>query len=288
MLNKTLGASVPFIAWQLMVWCLSVMLPIIGTGPVRLGERIALIINYQHPAFYHTIDFLKKIYEPYFPNIIILGHQRADGVCTYEGHPGWRFEYISLARVIQQYPNYDGYLWINDDLIIHPWHFTRFDQKKIWYSPIYPAHIDHGGGSVDHWCWWRTKLGQQAVKKAYALLNDEQRSMIVHNIGPSMVAMGYGDILYLPKHYAKAYTALAEVCLANQVFLEIAMPLIVLALAPCNDWEFFNGRALWLPEERAQVLRNYDINVDYIHPVKISKRACQQKVRKTFLLKRRK
>ena len=145
-------------------------------------KNILLVINYNHPH-YVSVDLLEEIYKPYFENIVFYGPAQHNKVKLCQHHCGW-LSYMALAYAIKERPNFSGYLYIHDDLIIHPWHLNRFDKKKLWVVPYLTCDMSLGAPTVANWCWWEMHCGYQAYKKVYEKLDEQSLAMHENNLGP--------------------------------------------------------------------------------------------------------
>ncbi len=249
-----------------------------------VDDNILLVVNYQHAEWYGTMGLLEKLYRPYFPSMIFFGRQPHENTLTYEHHRGWQFEYTSIAHAMKTSPHYKGYLWINDDLIINPWNFYRFDKQKLWMSKPSNMHVDLslGTSAVRGWMWWPMKLGYEAFRHVYEELDVRYVETLKNNCGPHHGIYGYSDIVYIPARYRDDFIALSALCDKHGLFLEIALPFICSCIAPFDEWEVFNGRDLWSGSDRSRALQIYDGTMDFIHPIKISKPECQDVVKTQF------
>jgi hypothetical protein len=233
-----------------------------------LGDDILLIVNYHFP-FYESMDLLKKIYSPYFPHIVFYGPQEYPGVEVCDHYQGW-FSYKDIGMAMQKYPGYAGYLWINDDLIINPKNFERFNKKNVWMCPFRSLDLTRGMNAVDDWPWWQADAGYPVMQQVYDKLDSQTLALLTHNLGPNKVAIAYSDIAYIPAQCVQACIQLCMLYAQHRVFLEIALPTICMSLIAINRVEYINGKPLWYNGERNHACDYLNVSVDYVHPIKLS------------------
>jgi hypothetical protein len=243
-----------------------------------IGQDILLIINYNH-AFYDSIEFIKEIYKPYFPNIVFYGPQNNPQV-ELSTHTKGYFSYKVFRQAMQKFPDYKGYFFVHDDCVINPWNFTRFDQSKIWLTELRVAELTPHG--VPKWHWWPTHMGYTAIKKALELFPEKNKQVLQHNCGTNDAAMwGYSDIVYIPGSYKDEVISLCTILENQSVFLEIALPTLCASLGFKETMEFIKGDAIW---DRRNPLDVYSTKTDYVHPIKFSKKPAREFIKNQFKL----
>lgn len=245
-----------------------------------IGKDILLIVNYNHP-YYESIPFLKDLYHPYFPHIIFSGpktfshhiHPQVE-LCD---HDRGYYAYKALAPIMKKYPNYAGYLWINDDCVINPWNFARFDTTKIWCLPnnvVKLAPSERKG-----WVWWQKAIGYQAIKKVYAKLSPKHRATLLKSCGQNAISAGAAEVVYIPAKHKVDVIKLCELFAHENSFIEIAFPTLCCCLDEKKNWEILDG--LWLEGDPHTIIK-YTKKIDYFHPIKFSLKNNQKFIRTQF------
>ena len=97
-------------------------------------QNILLAINYNFPHYENTA-LLRQFYEPVFAKVVFCGEiERKDlGIIKINENRGNQ-GYGCLAAAMKLFPNYKGYFYGNDDLIINWWNLKRFDINKLWFA----------------------------------------------------------------------------------------------------------------------------------------------------------
>jgi hypothetical protein len=246
----------------------------------NFGHDILLIINYNH-AYYESVELLKKIYKPYFGHIIFYGPQASNDVEYSDHFMGW-FSYKIIAHAMQKYPQYSGYLYIHDDLIINPKNFERFDKSKFWINPPKKVNLDLGMDAVHDWPWWQHQVGYPAMKQVYDNMTQEDRDLLEKNIGAHTVSISYTDIAYIPALYTQQFIKLSNLCDQYKLFLEIALPTICTGLGGPGQLELIKGTTLWYDGSRNNPCDYLNQSTDYVHPIKLSNPAYREFVARYF------
>ena len=107
--------------------------------------NILLMINYNYEILLKHNEFLKKLYMNYFPNMVFISPNNKNetleknlnisekDIIIYcpESHRG-AYSYICVKKVYDKFPNYEGYLFVMDDVFIKIWEFDNLDFNTIW------------------------------------------------------------------------------------------------------------------------------------------------------------
>ena len=260
------------------------------TGNAPFAD-IFLAINFNHP-FYQNIPILKRYYEPLFPNYFFCGPE----VDSKGGHPiivipqprneyGF-YGFQCLAEAVRRNPGYEGYFYVNDDMIINWWNFYKLDKTKIWFPtpkqmgahPMLPNKIP-----VPFW-WLRAACLERCSKTFAALESDPKVSKTnairtyLDNVGNKRVCSNaLADIVYVPGRFAKTYELLTQKFFDNLVFLEVSTPMAISMLDKRDNMIDIEGLYLqrifgWGPwtknTDRAWLKYNY--KTFFLHPYKFS------------------
>ena len=224
------------------------------------GEDILLIINYNHP-YYKNNDFLRKLYSPFFPNIVFFGPTSGPDIHSYDAQYGaWGHRAIAMA--MEMYPNYQGYLFLEDDCVFHFWNMVRFDKNKIWIGDKNNRRIYHFNEKARWSNWNHDYYGCNKLQNAMQKISLRHRKMLEKNIGQNAGLGGMADIIYFPARFKNEVIKLAHLFANELVFIEIALPTITACLDEEKNWESLHGRWGYLDE--------YNPCLDFVHPIKFS------------------
>ncbi len=246
------------------------------------GHDILLIINYNH-AHFESVSFLKKLYEPWFPNIVFYGPGIYPEVNEFYHDRGY-FAYAGISHAMEKYPGYRGYLQLHDDCILNCWNINKFDKSKLWvcYEPEYFNSVRQGCGKINleingmtWWPWWHGHMGYSAINNAYHQLPIKFRSILEANCSSNAILVSYSDMVYIPREYKDNLTELTNIFHRSHVFLEIAIPTICGCLDSMNNWEY-------LKPKLGQTEHDYEPTVDAYHPLKLSNKNNREFIEKIF------
>jgi hypothetical protein len=238
-------------------------------------DDILLIINFNHP-YYNNIEFLKEIYSPYFRNIVFYGEKKEPGVHAVAHHYGW-FVHKAIRHAMKKWPNYKGYICCQDDCLMNFWNLTRLNKKKIWFHTFWTASLSCP--QMD-WVWWQYPCGHEASQEAYRKLPAKALKNLQANVGPGNFAFTWADFVYIPGKYRKDFIKISNCFSDPDVFIEIAIPTILLCLDRKEKMEKINP--YWGGSINTINLADYRSDYDWVHPIKLSNLENRQFVRETI------
>ena len=203
---------------------------------VNFHYKIHATINAKH-VILHQI--MQHYYQTPFDVIFISPGDDRPGFIG-NGLPDNGFlSYHSLTVAHRRYPNYSGYMLVNDDVILVQHHFFNIDWTlPLGFGGLDPAVCLVGG---KHWP-WADEYCPRAIK---AFRPTETTSRTIYR--------SQADIFYVPAPYLSTWATWANAFVTNNVFLEIAVPTILNAIARCHyastkvctDWNYSTRPSLW-------------------------------------------
>ena len=219
--------------------------------------NILLMINYNYEFLLSHNEFLKTLYIKYFPNMVFISPKgknvtleknlniSENDTIIYcpESHRG-AFSYFCITKVYEKFPNYDGYLFVMDDVFIKIWEFDNLDFNAPWII----------GYSYDRATSWSNQ-SYIRMEKIYDAHPDWRKNIDIF-LGKNVIPHGISDFYYIPKRLMKKFCELSVVFYKNWTFLELAVPnSLGIFMEPKYQYIYFIG--LW-GENRKHIM-------DYIH-----------------------
>lgn len=235
-------------------------------------QKVLLVIHYNH-AHYKSIDFLRKIYSPIFPNIVFYGPTEYPEVNAVFTNKGFLFSRV-VAHALKNFPGYQGYIFLQDDCFMNFWNYARLNNEKIWFSTnetndFHLATLKH---PITNWPWWEnTEVGLKKARKAIQNLEKKEKKRLDKNHGKDHVVAQVCDMFYIPGRFATKTIHLSEIF--KDVFCEIAIPTLLSCMEDIHYWERL--QYIWTGDGEA-ALNLYDPASDWVHPLKFSQESYQQ------------
>jgi hypothetical protein len=223
-------------------------------------SRTLLIINYNHP-YYDSIEYLRDIYSPTFPHIVFYGEQPHPQVIQNRHHFGW-FSHNIIADAMIRWPDFEGYLCVQDDCFMNFWNYGRFDRDKIWLH-FNEFHLNLETDETHEWIWWNETCGRASLRKMYSLLPEPYKGTLIQNLGLNCVVGGAADMVYIPGRLKKDFITIAP--FFRKVFVELAIPTMLSCLDDRKEWECM--KLFW---GCGELQPHYFSEFDWLHPIKFS------------------
>ncbi len=252
-------------------------------------KDILLAINFNHP-FYSVIPILEDYYKPIFTKYIFCGPQRDYSgkynitiIRSHRTEYGF-YGYQCLVEAILRNGGWQGYLLINDDMIINWWNFLDLDRDKIWYGEQFP---DLAGGhkifsDPNEW-FERDKRGDKCSKfylemKTGRILNETGMfEMYEINTEKKRICIAQlSDLFYIPSRFASKFAKIAKQFYMRRIFLEVAVPMSIYSLDHKSNIIYLNGMYLqkkygWAKQWKIRTRkawREYHFGLHFLHPYK--------------------
>ena len=252
-------------------------------------QNVLLIINFNHP-YYKNIEFIKKLYAPYFKKIVFYGEKPHDEVRSFYTNEG-RLICQVLHDALERNPGYEGYLFLEDDCILNMWNCFALNLEKIWILAMHTPDWIHGDYKVAeeaawanlstgacHADWaWVSPTGLVAVKKAFSQLLPKDLEHIANNIGKDYAIGNSADMFYFPEKYRNDMLRLCQAF--NNVFIEIAIPTMLACLDHKSKCETVS--IVWGITDD-QLKAQWPTHYNCVHPVKFSSDANRELVTTVF------
>ena len=273
-------------------------MPLTGFRKCNRGifNDILLIIIYNSPL-YDSIPLLMSFYEEAFPHIIICGSEPSQRykIFVVKIEKGF-FGYECAAQAMRVYrQTFNGYLYINDDMIVNWWNFVDFDKGKIWFGAPWLSKAGitatyNGNKFIStrlRWHWWYKTVGKNAFERAFREMRMLKSRTVNHwNItrafkilekngnGSINCFKGLSDIFYIPKQFATTFSHISKIFFRHRVFLEIAVPMMISMLDERSNNIHLTGVYIHCHNKtvdcRPVILARYNPKVAFIHPFKLN------------------
>ena len=198
-----------------------------------------------------------------------------------------QFGYMCLVYGVNRYPNYKGYLYVNDDMIVNWWNMIRTPQDKIWYGKeiVNEAGADMNKPAPCCWHWWTSAKALENCKNAFRSLqsssskwNGKQYLDIYfeNSKGAELCLRAWSDFMYIPGRLSKVFSYVANEFYRNKVFLEVAVATMLSMLDEKKNIVNLDG--VYLPDlygdidfsDGIMLSKVYDTKRSFYHPVKFS------------------
>ena len=239
------------------------------------GNKILLIVLYNH-EFYKNTPFLRNLYRDGFGGIVFYG-PKANATYHITGihiHRGF-FQHRAIAQAMMDYPNYEGYLWIGDDVFLnYPVLLTRYRSfhDRIWTIPPWiKVDVFNESQYIHHMK--DSKMGalsiaDTCIPKQYA------KRMQCRCPYAMCVGKTVSDVGYVPSRFVERFIDMAYAF--RNTFLELAIPTLLemitdhikADMSPLRDAVYLWGEARHDSKLHFRIAKTKNMTI--LHPFKLS------------------
>ena len=246
-------------------------------------KDVLLIINFNHPH-YDNIPFLKELYGKFFSKIIFYGEKDHPQINSFKIDKGFLLGPI-IHDALTKYPNYKGYIFLQDDCVLNIWNYLSLDLDKLWLpqATLTPLNwkfmwyqwanmVDAHNPSA--WLFWTAPWGYKAMKEGWLQLLPHDRENLDKNAGTNNTPGAQCDMFYIPHQFRQDAIRLNEYF--KNALCEYAVPTIMSCLDLQVNWE--NTTLYWDYHLETQ----WPLAATVVHPVKFSNHKFRIKTEEIF------
>ena len=264
-------------------------------------ENILLVVTYNNP-FYDNIGAIEVLYRPFFPHIVYCGYESIPAelntfnveLLVFKRHRvSGMFMYQCLALAMEKYRHKDtnikGYLLTADDALIMLPNIATLPKDQIWYfnlSQFWSYDTNTKTTTPDKaivWYWWLPEYAKMRKLLNTLQTSDDddirncQKRMEKFTGGVNRILGGpLADFFYVPSHFSDAYIKYTALMMEHELFLEIAVPMILYCIQDEKSEPWVNivnaNKIIYLGFQPWDhfIHPNRRWNATYLHPVKWS------------------
>ena len=238
-----------------------------------LFNDILLIINYNYEQLIYLNEYLINLYKKYFFHIISISPgnmtENSDFISCQNSSYG-RLAYICIKKVYEKYPNFKGYLIVNDDNIMKPWELEGINQDIPWINLF------------DFTRFYVNTLKEfsflEEMIKNNLTLSEKIFKMVGDNIPPKI----WNDMLYLPNSIMNKYCDILEELFNKQIFHELATA-FAFGIICLNEYKIINSLLIWDKERNNMInILTNSFGFAFVHPIKISNLYLKEKINQYY------
>ena len=231
--------------------------------------NILLIINYNHGNYEQLNYYISNLYKSYIPNYIFITPKEINStnniISCKESYHGL-YSYICLEKIYKKYPNFKGYLFVNDDDFMKIWELDNLNYEIPWF---YLFHFIKKKWSHYDKC-----------RKIYKILfkNIKWKLNLIKFLGYFNIPVVVSDFYYIPNKIFSHFCQILKTMYKSKIFLECAIP-TTMGIIKSKEYQLIYFKPFYR-EERKKII-NYlkkDFRQITIHPIKFSNKYNQKQV----------
>ncbi|KAJ7547308.1 hypothetical protein O6H91_08G079600 [Diphasiastrum complanatum] len=231
--------------------------------------NIVLILKYSLPSN-HTLIGWRMLYGRLFKHIVILSKEEVS-LGIEKGN--WDQAYEAIPTVFDRYPHADGYLYLEDDVILNYWNLIRANKNKLWNLHQTRTSWQVIGFKRTGPDWFLGYGVKKNIKIAIRSLPAKFQNMYRKSMDDMHYVVCSSDIFYIPQRHVRDFRELVSVGVKAQLRHEIAVPLFYMALErPANYDSIAFRNTLYLTggNKKGDLATLYRKEQHILHPWKVS------------------
>ncbi|KAL0921979.1 hypothetical protein M5K25_005935 [Dendrobium thyrsiflorum] len=211
----------------------------------------------------------RLLYGRVFKTVIILSEERNVDLMVERGQLSHAYKY--LPKIFSRYAGADGFIFLQDNMILNYWNLLQADKNKLWITNKVPeswitARID---SNSSQWLVNQASLVKQAVSNFPAHF---QTNFKDSNGEESLTICG-SELFYIPRRFVGDFVDLVELIGDLDIHHMVAVPVFFMALdSPQNFDSDSLSRTLYL-KDKGEIgfnLSSYSAQVPALYPFSIS------------------
>ena len=220
---------------------------------------ILLAINYNYDKLINLNNYINNLYSKYFTNIIFISPGKIEYnntiLCPESGNG--MFAYICFRKLYDKYPNFKGYIIINDDNFLKPWEIENLNFDLPWIN-----YFDYKRQSATFFSGY--KLLENMINNNKTIMDN-----IFKLMGNTVVPKLWIDSIYMPNSLINKMTDIFEEMHNKKIFLELAVP-TAFAIKSIKEFQIINSILIWFERKFMCDFLKKSYNYLCIHPIKLS------------------
>ncbi|URE24235.1 hypothetical protein MUK42_15757 [Musa troglodytarum] len=261
----------------------------VGTVTLEIGNlmrwrkyfgNVVLIMYCGGPVDRTALEW-RLLYGRIFKTVIILSEQRNPDLTVEYGQLAEAYKY--LPKVFKKFQGAEGFLFLQDDMVLNYWNLLQADKEKLWITDKAITFFDlfswlhfvpeswvsvSTEGKTSDWHVNQATLVNQIVDKFPVHFQTSYKQSTTEG---RLIICG-SEIFYVPQRFVGDFIDLVEIIGDQSIHHKVAVPMIFLAMdAPEN----FDSSALATVVYKAGLSANdsftsyYTANVPAIYPLKV-------------------
>ncbi|THU63510.1 hypothetical protein C4D60_Mb01t16560 [Musa balbisiana] len=232
----------------------------------HLGN-IVLIVYCSAPVDHTALEW-RLLYGRIFKTVIILSEQSNSDLAVEYGQLAEAYKY--LPKVFKKFQDAEGFLFLQDDMVLNYWNLLQADKTRLWITNKVPESwvLVSTRGNVSEW-----HLNQgNLVKKIVDNFPVHFQTSYKESTTDGRLVICSSEIFYVPQRLVTDFVDLVGIVGDLQIHHKIAVPMFFLAM---DALENLDSSALATVVYRTNLMANdsitsyYTAQVPAVYPLKV-------------------
>ncbi|XP_020108334.1 probable glycosyltransferase STELLO2 [Ananas comosus] len=230
--------------------------------------NVVLIMHCSGPVDRTALEW-RLLYGRIFKTVVIMAEQSNSDLAVEYGHLAQAYKF--LPKVFDQFTGAEGFLFLQDDIIINYWNLLQADKNKLWITKkVTQSWITvplNGSDRSD----WFAKQGD-LVKKVVGNFPVHFQVSYKETMGEDKLIYCSSELFYIPRRFVGDFSDLVGLVGDVDIHHKIAVPMFFLAM---DSDQNIDSDALAKAVYRTNLLANESFSAIYtaqapaVYPVKV-------------------
>jgi len=223
--------------------------------------NILLIINYNHKNYEKLNYYISNLYKKFIPNYVFITPNEINStnntISCNETNNGYQ-SYICLEKIYKKYPNFKGYLFVNDDDFIKIWELNNLNYDIPWFYLFHTL--------LKKWSHYKR------CKDIYKVLNKNNnwKLNLTKFLGYYNIPVVVSDFYYIPNNMISQFCQIIKEMYKSKLFLECVIP-TTMGIILSKEYQLIYFKPLYKNKRKKSIIYlRKDFRQITIHPIKFS------------------
>ncbi|WOL04058.1 putative glycosyltransferase STELLO2 [Canna indica] len=248
----------------------------VGTVNYEIGNLIrwrkyfgnVVLIMYCSPLVDRTALEWRLLYGRIFKTVVILSEQSNSDLAVEYGQFAEAYKY--LPKVFNKFQEAEGFLFLQDDMILNYWNLLQADKMKLWTTNKVPASwvsVSTEGNDSE----WHVSQGN-LVKKIVDNFPVHFQTSYKESTSDGRLIICGSEIFYIPRRFVTDFSDLVGIVGDLRIHHKVAVPMFLLAM---DTPENFDSSALEKVVYKTHLTANdsftnyYTAQAPAVYPLKV-------------------
>ncbi|XP_078435727.1 putative glycosyltransferase STELLO1 [Wolffia australiana] len=179
----------------------------------------------------------RLLYGRIFKTVIVLAEETSPELGV--GRAQLAYAYRYLPKIFQQYTSTEGFLFLQDDMILNYWNLLDADTTKLWITNKVPSSwfsVSDASGNSSEWAAAQAKLVKQAVNTLPVHFSVNYKEAVGEGEDGDVVLCG-SEIFYVPSRLAGDFVDLVDLVKDVDLHQMAAVPMFFMAMDKIADFD---------------------------------------------------
>ncbi|KAG0482408.1 hypothetical protein HPP92_010492 [Vanilla planifolia] len=217
----------------------------------------------------HTALEWRLLYGRVFKTVVILSKQKNEDIMVEHGELSFAYKY--LPTLFSRYPGADGFVFLQDNVVLNYWNLLNADKNRLWITNKVPESWTAVTIDPNSTQWF---VNQAAlVKQVTNNLPVNFQSSFKENNGEGRLTVCGSEVFYIPRRFVVDFVDLVGLVGQLPIHHKVAVPMFFMAMDLLRNFDSDAlSNALYIKDQVVghSNLSAYSVNVPAVYPLSVN------------------